>query len=394
MCIFAGIVSLAGCFSAASSDPYYYTSGAGYTTAGTVGMVGSSGGTPTTTLYAVEGSTKDKEVKSAEAPRIDPDRTQRIMIYNAVLYIIVEDKDVSIASIKKHAESAGGHMVSMDSGSIEVKVPAQKFSSIVEWICRLGEVTRKSIEGKDITEEMRDLKIRLNNAEKIRDRFLKLLETAKKTEEALKVEKELERVTENIELLKGRIKYLEENVALSKISVRLNKSVPDRYIIQEIPVPWVLQLGNPLRTGQTRPRHYGRRRRGIRFELPDTYIKYFERDYETWCMSPEENYIKLKMMDNYEGGSLEFWSKLIRRSLALKSAINIKEAKDLTLKTEMKAKVLTGSRTVGNRKLGYFITVAVNKKHVYTFEAWGPYESLIKDIPKLKEAVNTLRIKP
>jgi hypothetical protein len=55
-------------------------------------------------------------------------------------------------------------------------------------------VKDKNIAGEDVTEEYRDLEIRLDSAEKTRQRYLELLNKAERVKEILKIEKELERL--------------------------------------------------------------------------------------------------------------------------------------------------------------------------------------------------------
>jgi hypothetical protein len=124
-------------------------------------------------------------------------------------------------------------------------VPAALFEEAMEDIGELGDVTYRNVQGTDVTEEFRDLKIRLGNAEAVRDRFLELLSQAKNINESLQVEHELERITEKIELMKGRLKYLSEAAMYSKITVHLavktkaKKPIPPLYA----PFKWIQDIG-------------------------------------------------------------------------------------------------------------------------------------------------------
>ncbi|MBU1718111.1 MAG: DUF4349 domain-containing protein, partial [Bacteroidetes bacterium] len=64
-----------------------------------------------------------------------------------------------------------------------------------------------------------DLNIRLENAEKARNRYLELLKLAATVEETLKVEKELERLNTEIDLLKGKLNRYSHLVDFSTIDV-------------------------------------------------------------------------------------------------------------------------------------------------------------------------------
>jgi hypothetical protein len=153
--------------------------------------------------------------------------------------------DEKIEEIRKNIKAWGGYMVSMDSNRIVFRVPAATFEDALEELGELGDVTYRNIQGTDVTEEFRDLKIRLGNAEAVRDRLLELLSQTKNINESLQVEHELERITEKIELMKGRLKYLKEAALYSKITVHLavkkkaKKPIPPLYA----PFKWIQDIG-------------------------------------------------------------------------------------------------------------------------------------------------------
>jgi hypothetical protein len=133
----------------------------------------------------------------------------------------------------------------MDSNRIVFRVPAELFEEALDDLSGMGDVTYRNVQGTDVTEEFRDLQIRLKNAVAVRDRLLELLSQAKNINESLQVEHELERITEKIELMKGRLKYLSEAALYSKITVHLavkkkaKKPIPPLYA----PFKWIQDIG-------------------------------------------------------------------------------------------------------------------------------------------------------
>ena len=69
-----------------------------------------------------------------------------------------------------------------------------------------------------MTDEFVDIQARLKNAYAIRDRLSELLSRAP-VKEALDIEKELGRVTEEIERMEGKLKLLRDQIAFSTITV-------------------------------------------------------------------------------------------------------------------------------------------------------------------------------
>jgi len=187
-------------------------------------------------------ATEKPDPAAGDMPAKAPDR---LILYTAEMGLAVFRVDEKIEEIRKNIKTWGGYMVSMDSNRIVFRVPAETFEDALEELSGIGDVTYRNIQGTDVTEEFRDLKIRLENAEAVRDRLLELLSQTKNINESLQVEHELERITEKIELMKGRLKYLKEAALYSKITVHLavktkaKKPIPPIYA----PFKWIQDIG-------------------------------------------------------------------------------------------------------------------------------------------------------
>jgi hypothetical protein len=335
-----------------------------------------------------------EKLPEAESPEVDPARSERLVVYNAVVNVVVQNISQSIGQLRSTVSAMGGYMQQMTSSSITLKVPANRFTEALAKVEKLGEVTHKDIKGTDVTEQMRDLNIRLANAENVRGRLTKLLERADKVEDAIKIEKELERITETIELLKGKIAHLKNSVAFSTLTVHFNSPVPQKDIGIKIPFYWVHELG----TGLTEPvRKYGFAESSLWrkpiFELPSGYVKYHEDRYSDRAMSAEGVMIYAHIERNYKGGEVDFWATLIRRVLAGEKVFNIDKREESELKGKGTAVVLRGSKEIGLKQYGYLVALATSKKYVTVFEAWGPLEQFEEDRSKIEEAVKSMRVR-
>jgi hypothetical protein len=83
------------------------------------------------------------------------------------------------------------------------------------------EVTNELTSGKDFTDEFVELSSRLGNLEATASRVRNFLDETKNVEEALAVNAELSRLEEQIEVIKGRMQFLEQSAAFSTIAVNL-----------------------------------------------------------------------------------------------------------------------------------------------------------------------------
>ena len=87
-----------------------------------------------------------------------------------------------------------------------------------------GTLLDEQITGEDVTAEYIDVKARLDNKLEVQKRYLDLLARRTATvSDILDVERELERVGEDVERLKGQLRYIENRVALSTITVNVQE---------------------------------------------------------------------------------------------------------------------------------------------------------------------------
>jgi chemotaxis protein histidine kinase CheA len=149
------------------------------------------------------------------------------MIYNARFELLVSIVPDSIQACLKKVEELGGYLQKRDDALITVRVPARAFQPLVEALPGFGQVVRQALSALDVTKQYLDLQIRIENAEKARQRLLGILEKAEKVEDILKIEQDLRRLSEEIERLKGELKYLADQAAYSTVEVLFRSVAPE-----------------------------------------------------------------------------------------------------------------------------------------------------------------------
>lgn len=109
------------------------------------------------------------------------------------------------------------------SGNYVIKVPANGFSSFIRDLEKIKTVSdiRHNIQGQDVAEEYVDLSSRLKAKQVVEARLLAFMEKAVKTDELLSFSNELGNVQETIEQIKGRMRFLDQNVSMSTVEIRL-----------------------------------------------------------------------------------------------------------------------------------------------------------------------------
>lgn len=143
----------------------------------------------------------------------------RLMIYNATVTVQTRNPDSAAAQVAGLAKKYGGYVLSSGNNYTTIRVKSTSLKEALTEICTYGKVKSKNITGTDVTEEFTDYQIRLDNAEKARKRYLELLEKAANVGETLAVEKELERLNKEIDLLKGKMNRISHLVDYSTITV-------------------------------------------------------------------------------------------------------------------------------------------------------------------------------
>ncbi len=161
------------------------------------------------------------------------EQTERMVIKNADLSIVVEEPSQSMDAIGKMAEDMGGFIVSSylyqtetDNGvsvpraSITIRVPSGRLNSALDQIkSGAGRILSENISGEDVTREYTDLGSRLRNLENAEAQLIEIMDNATKTEDVLSVYNQLVEVQEEIEVITGQMQYYERSAALSAISV-------------------------------------------------------------------------------------------------------------------------------------------------------------------------------
>jgi hypothetical protein len=163
-------------------------------------------------------SAKRKLIKEGEVEFETNDLNEtRTTIFNAV-----NKYDGYISSDQEYNYSG------KKSNTLKIRVPSKSFDEF------LGEATQgienfdnKVIEVKDVTEEFLDVEARLKTKKELEQRYLGLLEKANNVIEILEIEKQIGELRAEIESIEGRLKYLQDRVAFSTLSITFYELKPE-----------------------------------------------------------------------------------------------------------------------------------------------------------------------
>lgn len=168
-----------------------------------------------------------------------------LLIYTAQITIAVFEVNASLGQVDALARELGGFLARRDDNSITIRVPANRFDDAVSRIEKIGDMLHRNVLAEDVTEEFRDLEVRLKSAHAVQERLTQLLAKAVKVEESVMIERELDRITGEIDRIEGRMKFLKDRAAYSTLTVTF-QAKPTESIGQtpfHLPGQWLNELG-------------------------------------------------------------------------------------------------------------------------------------------------------
>jgi hypothetical protein len=176
---------------------------------------------PSAPTAAVVAKGGEKAVASDELPTTGDESVDQMLVFNGALGLAVQPDTIpaSIDAAVQLAVEAGGYVSQQTDISLTLRVPSKRFRRLMKGLEGLGQVRTRSVQTLDVSEEFHDLKVRLENLQSTRTRIQKMLGQASNLSEILVVEKELERVSAEIDAIEGRLRFLSSQAAFSTVTM-------------------------------------------------------------------------------------------------------------------------------------------------------------------------------
>ncbi|ADQ67182.1 hypothetical protein C499_05483 [Halogeometricum borinquense DSM 11551] len=191
-----------------------------------------------TTSSGASGGANSDSAASSKTANVQ----NRALIKTGTVRVEVDDFQASKSNLTAAVQGYGGfvsdtsqerHSVDNETyltGQVVLRVPAADFDALVEDAKAEGEVEVVKTNTEDVTDRLVDLEARLENLRAQRDQLRKLYDEANTTEDVLAVQRELSDVQGEIERLEAQKQSLQDRVAFSTLTVRLEepRPTPDR----------------------------------------------------------------------------------------------------------------------------------------------------------------------
>jgi len=175
-----------------------------------------------------QGAQTDQSQAGSNLPAVQPKIIKSAVVSIEVTAGTFEENMVKVTKI---AEAMGGYVSNTESysdaegkltsGRIIIRVPGEKFNNAIDEIKKTGELKSVGISGQDVTQEYVDLESRLKNYEAQEKVLLDLMNKSTSVKDSIEVERELSNVQGEMEVIKGRMNYLDNMVGFSTIDVTI-----------------------------------------------------------------------------------------------------------------------------------------------------------------------------
>jgi hypothetical protein len=202
---------------------------------------------PTAAAYEVSNSSGDLTVI---------ERSNRMIIKNADVRLMVKDTDVAIDRATQIIGDVGGYIVSsrvwyqdyygnnLKYAAVTIGIPVDEFERTLVKLRDLAvRVVDEVASGDDVTEQYVDLQSQLTNLEATRARIQDFLKDSKTVDEALRINQELANIEAQIEQIKGRMNYLNDRSAYSTITINFEPEFP---VLTPTPTPTAYPTATPI----------------------------------------------------------------------------------------------------------------------------------------------------
>jgi Domain of unknown function (DUF4349) len=203
------------------------------------------GADATYTVSEVKLPTKDKVYETsvdlaenqAPEPKSEEISIEPKIIKNANLRFETGNLDATYDQISKALKNQSATIQNDSQGTeyntifrtIIVRVPSKNFDALLNDVSQgVSYFELKEISSDDVTEEYIDIDARLKTKKVLETRYFELLKKATKISEIIEIEKQLSAIREEIETKEGQLKYLQNKVSMSTVTIYFYKTTAEK----------------------------------------------------------------------------------------------------------------------------------------------------------------------
>ena len=111
--------------------------------------------------------------------------------------------------------------------NLSIRVPSDKYDSLLNRISGIAfKVDSKYSNTDDVTERYYDLQSRIQNKKELEKRYREILTKANEVKDILEIERNLNEVRTDIEMMEGQFNYLNNQIKFSSLQVQFYEELP------------------------------------------------------------------------------------------------------------------------------------------------------------------------
>lgn len=177
------------------------------------------------------------------------------IIKNGNIKFETDDLETTYTQIKQAIKKGNAYVQNDNEGKeygsiyrrLSVRIPSQNFDSFIKDISTgVPYFDQKEISAQDVTAEYIDLDARLKAKKKLENRYLELLSKATKMSEMLAIEAQLSAIREEVEAKEGQLRYMQNQVSLSTITIEFYKTVAEE---SGVTISYGAKVWNAIKSG-------------------------------------------------------------------------------------------------------------------------------------------------
>jgi len=156
--------------------------------------------------------------------------TGKQVISQASVSLNVSNVSAALNQVETMAQNLGGSVDNMNSSgaqtqeqaNVTIRVPANQFLTALNQLQNMGTVENQNINSQDVTQQYIDLQAQLTSAQMEEQSLQAILAKATTVSDEIAIQEQLTQVIAQVENLQGQINYMQNQVAMSTITVNLN----------------------------------------------------------------------------------------------------------------------------------------------------------------------------
>jgi hypothetical protein len=156
--------------------------------------------------------------------------TGKQVISQASVSLNVSNVSTALNQVETMAQNLGGSVDNMNSSgaqnqeqaNVTIRIPANQFLTALNQLQGMGTVENQNINSQDVTQQYIDLQAQLTSAQMEEQSLQAILAKATTVSDEIAIQQQLTQVIAQVENLQGQINYMQNQVAMSTITVNLN----------------------------------------------------------------------------------------------------------------------------------------------------------------------------